>query len=113
MIIYYHYISIIDFLFCFAEVKLLRFSSLSQIDEGLEKRERSTAVLDALCEKSFRVTAPVVHLAVSCDERTLSVVTSGGGGLQCLFYDLGCFASQVSRIIMIIQGLIRAEAPHL
>lgn len=79
-----------------AEVKVLRFAALSQQDDGLEARERSTLILDAPCEERFTVAALVVHIAVSSDDLTLSIVTDDDAALHLLLFDLRTFAAQVS-----------------
>ena len=82
-------------LFHISEVKVLRFAALTQQDERLEARERSTAILDAPCEKRFTVAAMVVHMAVSSDDLTLSIVTDDDTEVRLLLFDLRIFASQV------------------
>ena len=72
-----------------------RLSVLSQMDANMEARTRSTAIVDAPCDRRFTVSAPVVHLAVSGDELTLSVVTDNESALTLAFYDLCGMEDQV------------------
>ena len=78
-----------------SEVKVLRVDVLSQQDDRVDPRERSTIILDAPCEKHFSVAALVVHIATSADDLTLSVVTDDDTAVHLHLFDLRTFASQV------------------
>lgn len=80
---------------CISEIRVMRLAALSHVDQSVDERERSTGIVDAPCDRQLTVAAPVVHMAISCDDMTLSIVTDDDATLQLLFFDLRVFADQV------------------
>ncbi|KAL8621110.1 hypothetical protein ACOMHN_048152 [Nucella lapillus] len=75
------------------ELKVLRLRELSQCDERMDARERSTAIIDVPCDRQTTVGGVIVHLAVSSDDLMLAVVTDDDTCLTLLLFDLPALAS--------------------
>ena len=88
---------------------MVKFGTLSQLDEALEERERSSAVLEPTYEKEASVSASIVHIGLSSDEITLSVVTSDGNSLNLLCFDVRSCASQVSSFCILLFSVFTPE----
>ncbi|XP_076436573.1 uncharacterized protein LOC143276071 [Babylonia areolata] len=78
------------------EMKILRLGSVCQQDDRIEARERNTAIVDIPCDRQINVGALIVHLAVSSDDLTLSVVVDDDKTLTLLLFDLPAIAGQAA-----------------